>query len=136
MGDIENKKKYIQINNKRAFLTGDIGYFNKKKQLFIIGRNDTVVKISGYRIDLKDIERTSLKIPGVTDAKAILKSYQDLKYINLFIQTNNNKLQKIFRKNLSELLPDYSMPKKIFFLKKFPKTLNGKIDLKRLSLNY
>jgi acyl-coenzyme A synthetase/AMP-(fatty) acid ligase len=136
IGDIENKKKYIQINNERAFLTGDIGYFNRKKQLFIVGRNDTVVKISGYRIDLKDIEKTSLKIPTVSDAKAILKSYQDLKYINLFIQTNNNRLQKNFRKNLSELLPDYSMPKKIFFLKKFPKTLNDKIDLKKLSLNY
>ena len=133
VGDIRQNKKYIKINGERSFLTGDIGYFNKKKQLFIIGRNDTIVKISGYRIDLKDIEKTSLKVSTVTNAKAILNTYQSLKYINLFIETNNNKLKKYFKNNLSKLLPDYSMPKKIFFLKKFPKTINGKIDLKKLS---
>ena len=56
IGDIQNQKNYVNIKNKKAFLTGDIGYFDKNKYLHIVGRKDNTLKISGFRVDSKEIE--------------------------------------------------------------------------------
>ena len=58
---IKPKKLHKKKKNKRGFLTGDFGYFDKENKLHILGRKDSTVKISGYRVDLKEIENTIIK---------------------------------------------------------------------------
>lgn len=134
LGNLNENKKYILFKNKKGFLTGDIGYFNNKGNLFIVGRNDSTVKIAGYRINLKEIENITNKLKDVKDCKAIPVKKEKISYISLCLMaTNKNIINKVKRSLLNEL-PSYSMPKKILFFKNFPKNLNNKFDLKKLKL--
>ena len=57
LGHIKNKRNFIELNGKSSYLTGDIGYFDSKGYLYILGRKDNTVKISGYRVDTLEIQK-------------------------------------------------------------------------------
>ncbi len=132
VGNIKENNKYIIHKNKRGFLTGDFGYFDKNKNLYLIGRKDTTVKVSGYRVDLKEIETISNNMEDVEDSKVLFIKDKEFNYIAIFILIKKKSIKKKFKYLLSQELPNYAMPKKIFFFKSFPKNFNGKVDIKKL----
>lgn len=134
IGSINENKKYIFFEKKRGFLTGDIGYFDKNKNLFIVGRNDNTVKIAGYRVDLKEIENISNKLKEVNESRAIIVKKEKFKYLTLCITAKNRNVVTKIKNKLLDELPSYSIPKKIIFFKSFPKNTNNKIDIKRLNI--
>ena len=132
IGDIKNKKNYIYNNGVRGFLTGDIGYFDLKRRLHIIGRSDTTIKISGYRVDLKEIENITLENSQVVDCRAFVIKKKIFKTLVLCILTTKKMDKKNIKSYLGKKLPSYAIPKFIFFFKKFPKNKNFKVDINRL----
>lgn len=73
-----NKFKVIQLASgkiKRMYETGDIVCQNtKNKEFFFKGRKDAQVKISGYRVELTEIEAHILQHPLVIQASVIYHS--------------------------------------------------------------
>ena len=132
VGNIKENNKYIIHKNKRGFLTGDFGYFDKNKNLYLIGRKDTTVKVSGYRVDLKEIETISNNMEDVEDSKVLFIKDKEFNYIAIFILIKKKSIKKKFKYLLSQELPNYAMPKKFLFFKSFPKNFNGKVDIKKL----
>jgi len=130
------KKMLIKINKKNYFNTGDIGYFNSKKKLFILGRLDNDIKIQGYRINQKEIEQISETFENIflcaTFKKNITPEFSEL---HMLVQLKKSTKLDIFKfKNyLREKIPFYKIPKKIIITKKIPLNTNGKID--RLNIN-
>ena len=119
----ETSNKFKNIKNINSYNTGDIGY-RKKNLIFIKGRNDTQIKIRGYRVDLAEIENIS-------------RSYKDILFTFCFI--NKDKLILVYNsdkgeqtKNLYNFLKKnfspYMIPNKIIFIKKIPFNKNGKVD--------
>ncbi|MCG5213631.1 AMP-binding protein [Streptosporangium sp. KLBMP 9127] len=53
------------------FHTGDCAYADEDGYLFYIGRNDDVIKSSGYRISPGEVERACTLHPGVAEAAVI-----------------------------------------------------------------
>lgn len=133
IGNILNQKNYIKRKNKRGFLTGDLGYFDKENKLHILGRKDSTVKISGYRVDLKEIENTILNLTEVADCKAFIIK-KKIESIILCILTQKKISINTIKYFLKERLPSYAIPKFIFFFKKFPKNKNFKIDTNKLKI--
>lgn len=132
IGNEKNEKNYIYKNNKRGFLTGDIGYFDQNHKLHIIGRSDSVIKISGYRVDLKEIESIALEIPAIIDCKVLIFEKNLIKILILCVLTKKKLKIENVKAALKKKLPPYAVPKFIIFLKKFPKNKNFKIDVKKL----
>ena len=133
---VETKKKYFIFDGKPAFKTGDIGYRDKNNNFYILGRNDNLVKIHGYRIDLNEIEKTISYLPNVyTTSVFVNKISSD--HNELWAATELEKKDKklnIFeiKKKLRKLLPNYMVPKRLFTIPKIPLTSNGKLDKKKL----
>ena len=50
------KDKFVMIENKRCYLTGDIGFINKDGMIVFKGRRDRQVQIHGIRVELQEIE--------------------------------------------------------------------------------
>ncbi len=125
------KKMLIKIKNKIYFNTGDIGYFNHKKQLFILGRLDNDIKIQGYRINQKEIEQIAEKYSNIflcaTFKKKITSEFSEL---HMLVQLKKTKKLDIFKfkNSLRQKLPFYKIPKKIILIKKIPLNSNGKLD--------
>ena len=132
IGDKKNMKNYFFYKKNPAYLTGDLGYFDKKKMLHIIGRKDNTVKISGYRIDAKEIENFTNEINKVNNSIIITPELYGLKTLCLAVEINGKISKYLILNKLKKNLPSYSLPKKIIFYKKFPLNINHKINKKKI----
>ena len=134
IGNIKNSKNYFKYNSKRAYLTGDLGYLDKKNYLHIIGRKDNTIKISGYRIDTLEIESFVNMNFDVTNSCLLKTSIFNINILCLAIETNKKINHEKIINFLKKKLPNYSLPKKIISLKKFPLNQNNKIDRNKIKL--
>ena len=124
--------KFGKLN---SFYTSD--YALKYKGVIICrGRNDKMIKIRGYRVDMSDVESNIRNIKYVNQCVIFEKNKKN--YENLMcgaIETNENKVSNI-RNYLLKKLPSYMIPKQIILFKKFPTNSNGKIDRKKIKNSF
>ena len=125
---------FFEYRGLRAYKTGDLGCF-RDSLLFFEGRIDEQIKLSGYRIELGDVEANLRALPSVRDAAVVpvIKSgaAQSLTaFVTLLArnETSDFKLAHNLRSQLGERLPAYMLPRKFIFLDTFPMTANGKVD--------
>jgi D-alanine--poly(phosphoribitol) ligase subunit 1 len=127
-------RAFFDYRGVRAYKTGDLGRFHDSL-LFFDGRIDEQIKLSGYRIELGDVEANLRELPTVHDAIVIpvLKS-GTAQSLTAFVrlaarnETSDFKLAHNLRSQLGERLPAYMLPRKFVFLNAFPMTANGKVD--------
>jgi D-alanine--poly(phosphoribitol) ligase subunit 1 len=127
-------RAFFEYCGLRAYKTGDLGCF-RDNLLFFEGRVDEQIKLSGYRIELGDVEANLRALPIVRDAVVVpvIKSgaAQSLTaFVTLLArnETSDFKLAHNLRSQLGERLPLYMLPRKFIFLDTFPMTANGKVD--------
>jgi D-alanine--poly(phosphoribitol) ligase subunit 1 len=101
---------------------------------------DSQVKISGYRIELGDVEANLLALPSVRDAVVIpvtkngaTQSLAAFVVLSGRSESSHFELTQALRRQLGERLPAYMLPRKFIFLDAFPLTANGKVDRARLA---
>jgi D-alanine--poly(phosphoribitol) ligase subunit 1 len=130
---------FFEHCGRRAYRTGDQGRF-RGDLLFFEGRMDSQLKLSGYRIELGDVEANLLALPSVSDAVVtpVIKNgaAQSLAaFVVLSSQTEAShfELTQSLRRQLAERLPVYMLPRKFVFRDSFPLTTNGKVDRARLA---
>ena len=125
---------FFQYRGQPAYRTGDLGRF-RDNLLFFEGRMDEQIKLSGYRIELGDVEanlralatvRDAVVLPVIKDGAA--KSLAAFVLLAVRSETSHFNLSHGIRTQLSERLPAYMLPRKFIFLNAFPITANGKID--------
>ena len=57
---------------QRLYRAGDYGRWRPDGKLEFLGRRDSQVKISGFRIEIGEIENTLLRVPGVRDGAVVV----------------------------------------------------------------
>src|SRR5437879_3316621 len=62
---------------QRLYRSGDYGRWLPEGKLEFLGRRDTQVKISGFRIEIGEIENTLLRVPGVRDGAVVVSERAD-----------------------------------------------------------
>lgn len=135
-----NEEKFIQIDSVRAFKTGDHGYL-ENNMLFFSGRNDDLVKLHGYRIELNEINATILKIDFIQNSATIaLRRGGEVKKIVSLIQLKSDGDKSSAKSQiidfLSAHLPSYMIPSDFKFVDDIPLNQNGKADKKLLTEMY
>ena len=127
-------RAFFEYRGLRAYKTGDLGRF-RDSLLFFEGRSDEQIKLSGYRIELGDVEANLRALPSVRDAVVIpvIKNgaAQSLTGFVMLLARNEMsdfKLAHDLRGQLGDRLPAYMLPRKFIFLDTFPMTANGKVD--------
>jgi D-alanine--poly(phosphoribitol) ligase subunit 1 len=125
---------FFEHRGLRAYKTGDLGCF-RDSLLFFEGRIDEQIKLSGYRIELGDVEANLRALPTVRDAVVVpVKKSGVAQSLTAFVtllsrnETSDFKLAHNLRSQLGERLPAYMLPRKFIFLDTFPMTANGKVD--------
>jgi amino acid adenylation domain-containing protein len=131
----ETSKRFlnIDINGKaiRAYRTGDLVSEDSNGQLHYSGRVDSQVKISGYRIELTEIEAAILKQESVTDAAVGVAESNSQKRLVAFIVSSKHDISNI-KLALESTLPAYMLPTRYELLEKLLTTPSGKIDRKSM----
>jgi D-alanine--poly(phosphoribitol) ligase subunit 1 len=130
---------FFQLRDERAYRTGDWGR-QRDGLIFFEGRMDNQVKVSGYRIELGDLEANLRALPGIADA-VVLPVGEGTRVDSLaaFVIQSANEGGSDFERAarlktaLAQRLPAYMVPRKFHFIEAFPMTANGKADRRALA---
>ncbi len=109
----KTKKHFIQNPHTKEFLydTGDLGAYNPKGYVEFYGREDHQIKVSGFRVELGEIENSlnthsdiSKSIVMLLDDNNPDKSKQILV---AYVKTNNTIDENKIKEYLRDYIPDY-----------------------------
>ncbi len=127
--DESNEKSW----RKGYFHTGDTAYFDEHGNIKYIGRNDDVIKSSGYRIGPFEVESVLLEHPSVLEV-AVTGVPDPKRGFNVKATIVLNKGFKPSEELILELqnfvktnTAPYKYPRVIEFVDNLPKTISGKI---------
>lgn len=126
------------LQRPAAVWSGDQVRRDADGDLFYIGRLDEMLKCSGIRISPTEIEQQFYGlITDVTDAAAIAVplANADNAVLLVFSSALRQDCAAIMAA-LKQALPVYMQPKAVLQLEQLPKTVNGKLDRKQLSITY
>jgi acetyl-CoA synthetase len=115
------------------YQTGDSARKDKDGYVWIIGRMDDVIKVSGYRLGTAEVESALVSHPDVTEAAAIglphdIKGNAIHAYVILKAGVEkSDKLGEELRNHVSHEIGPIAKPESITFVDSLPKTRSGKI---------
>ncbi|NJL53670.1 MAG: AMP-binding protein [Hydrococcus sp. SU_1_0] len=119
----------------KLYKTGDLARYLGNSKIEYLGRIDNQVKISGFRIEIGEIETVILEYPGVqATAVAVQENSSGYKRLVGYLvnQPNANVEHEALRRFLQQKLPAHMVPFGFMNLNALPLTPNGKIDPKAL----
>ncbi len=121
-------------NMGTVYKTGDLAKWMPNGEIRFVGRNDTQVKLRGYRIELSEIEAQLRRLEGISETAVILKKNlnQD-DSIWAFVVLSKTYTHEELSDALAKKIPYYMIPSQFVTLPKLPMTTNGKIDKKILA---
>lgn len=129
---------YDDEANREAFVgdfyyTGDKAYVDEDGYFWFVGRDDDVIKSSGYRIGPFEVESALMEHPAVKEA-AVVGSPDVIRgmIVKAFIVlkdgfTPSEKLIKDIQNFVKKTTAPYKYPRAIEFVEDLPKTISGKI---------
>ncbi len=130
--EAKTREKFIRLGDKIYYLTGDYAYLGDDGNYYFLGRKDNQIKHYGYRIELEEIE---LVLSDLADIEEVACIYdENRKEILAIINTDLSETE--LRTQVSRILPKYKQPKKLLKSDNLPRTINGKIDRKKLKERY
>ncbi len=122
-----NNSKFIKLNNKKVFVTGDICKITKGKYYFL-NRKDRQIKLFGNRIELNEIDCVIGEIFKIISYSVVLNN-NIITFIERYADHKKIKIK------LLKHIPEYMMPKRFITVSNWPRNKNFKIDEKKLLLN-
>ena len=129
---IENywKKDYSENKSDDWLKTGDLGRFDEDGFLYILGRVDDLINISGEKVYPQEIERIVKVLSGIDEVVAIPMKHKSFgEVVKLFVKKSVNSeitssdILTYCIKNMER----FKVPAKIEFVEDFPRTDYGKI---------
>ncbi|MGE5431304.1 MAG: amino acid adenylation domain-containing protein, partial [Syntrophomonadaceae bacterium] len=123
---------FSSLPGMRLYRTGDKVKLLKDGNIEFMGRLDEQVKLHGYRIEPGEIEAVLKLHPGIKEA-LVLKHNAEEKLAAYLVPRNEHTPDiKEIREFLEKKVPAYMVPAIFMSIEKFPLTVNGKIDRKKL----
>ncbi|MGW8315948.1 MAG: AMP-binding protein, partial [Bacteroidales bacterium] len=127
------EKYWKQYQKQGWYLTGDSAKMDEDGYTWIIGRNDDVLKVSGYRLGSAEIESALVSHPAVTEAAAIGlpdKLKGNIIHTTVILKEGFNASEQLaneLKHHVDSEIGPIARPAFVVFADKLPKTRSGKI---------
>jgi amino acid adenylation domain-containing protein len=121
--------------SRRLYRTGDLAVRLANGTIQVLGRQDTQIKMRGFRIELEEIETKLRGADGVAAAAVALKTRKngDAQLVAYLVPDTGATVDPaVVADRLRQELPDYMVPKGWVMLASLPQTANAKLDRKAL----
>jgi acetyl-CoA synthetase len=132
-GDDERFKKQYWTELKGYYFAGDGARFDKDGYLWVVGRIDDVLNVSGHRIGTAEVESAIVSFTGVAEA-AVVGRPDEMKGQALvcFVTLKNgvtatSELKEAIRAHVAREIGSLARPDDVRFAAGLPKTRSGKI---------
>ena len=116
---------------QRLYRTGDRAKRLHDGTVQLLGRNDTQIKLRGFRIELEEVEAILRRCPGVRAAAASLTTTAngEARLVGYFVPTAESSVTPAqLAGHVAAHLPDYMVPSLWVGLDALPMTPNRKLD--------
>jgi amino acid adenylation domain-containing protein len=127
-------EKFEMLDGVRWFRTGDI-VEQHKGVWFCKGRIDSQIKISGYRVELMDVEVNIKRLSGVEEAVCFLSNRNDHPQLVAVLLPRPGAAEldaAALKSSLAQALPPYMIPSRFHVAAEMPVNQNGKIDRRQV----
>jgi len=135
MGYYRDPEMTQSVYHNHVYYTGDIAWRDEDGYYWFVGRNDDVIKSSGYRIGPFEVESALMTHPAVVEC-AITGVPDEIRgqvvkaTIILSSEYKNQagpELVKEIQEHVKHVTAPYKYPRIIEFVEELPKTISGKI---------
>lgn len=119
------------------FIGGDLAKRDEDGYIWFAGRNDDVMNAFGYRVSPQEVESVLLRHPAVAEAGvAEVKVREDVSIIVAFIvpAEGSGRDPAAILDHAALHLARYKLPREVVFVDALPRTANGKVIRRQLSL--
>ncbi|OBJ31568.1 non-ribosomal peptide synthetase [Mycobacterium colombiense] len=123
-------ERFVEHDGRIWYRTGDLVRYWPDGTLEFVGRADHRVKISGYRVELGEIETALRRVPGVRTAVAALiavSGESDVLAAQVCSDDTTLTAERI-RQRLGDLVPAHMVPRHITVVERIGFTDAGKLD--------
>ncbi len=135
---LNNEQENGKAFQNGFYYTGDKAYRDEEGYFWFVGRDDDVIKSSGYRIGPFEVESALLEHPGVQES-AVIGVPDNIRgmIVKAFIVLHDgvvpsDELIKELQDHVKRTTAPYKYPRAIEFVEELPKTIGGKIKRKEL----
>ena len=128
-----NPKKNAESFRNGYYHTGDMAWKDEQGYVWFVGRNDDVIKSSGYRIGPFEVESALMEHPAVleTAVTAVPDPVRGNIVKATIVLTKgylpSDKLVKELQDHVKKVTAPYKYPRMVEFVDELPKTTSGKI---------
>ncbi|WP_209631222.1 AMP-binding protein [Methanofollis sp. W23] len=137
---LDNPEANAESFQNGFYYTGDRAYYDDDGYYWFVGRNDDVIKSSGYRIGPFEVESALMEHPAVKEC-AVVGSPDLIRgmIVKAFVILNegfesSDVLVKELQRHVKKTTAPYKYPRAIEFVDDLPKTISGKIKRKELKM--
>ncbi|MBA3977043.1 MAG: acetate--CoA ligase [Nitrosopumilus sp.] len=131
--DDERYKKTYWEKAPNRYFAGDFAYVDKDGYIWILGRSDDILKVSGHRLGTIEIESAFVSHQSVAEA-AVTSKNDEIKgeTIIAFLVlksgfVSSEQLNREMNEHIRNTIGPIAVAEKIYFVNKLPKTRSGKI---------
>lgn len=130
-------ERFVELDGRRWYRTGDLARYWPDGTVEFVGRADHRIKISGYRVELGEVEAAVRRLPGVRIAVAALLSGSggssggsEVLAAAVCAETSGDAgpTPEGIRDALTDVLPAHMIPRHILLVDSIAFTDAGKID--------
>lgn len=123
-------ERFVEYAGRRWYRTGDLVRYRPDGTLEFVGRADHRVKISGYRVELGDVESALRRVPRIVAAvAAVTKAAGDRDVLAALVQPTDSELTATdVTTTMADFVAPHMIPQRIVFTDRIPYTVGGKID--------
>ena len=124
---------YFERFGKETYLVGDAARVDADGYIWVIGRIDDVVNVSGHRLSTAEVESAIVAHPDVAEAAVIGQHDEDSGQAIVAFVTLQGELHGDqatidgIRETVAERIGKFARPKRIIWADDLPKTRSGKI---------
>jgi non-ribosomal peptide synthetase component F len=118
-----------------VYHTGDVGQLSVDGCLTHLGRNDSRIKVRGFRVNIGEVEATITAHPEIRQATVVANEdgFGDARVVAYFVaKSDSPPATSTLRQFLAKTLPDYMIPSCFVALNELPLTAAGKVDRRAL----
>ncbi|WP_431974319.1 amino acid adenylation domain-containing protein [Micromonospora haikouensis] len=117
---------YAAESGARLYRTGDLVRLLPDGGVVFLGRRDDQVKVSGFRVELGEVERVLGDCPGVGEGAVLAVADADAVELVAVLTgpADPGEVREFLRANL----PAYMVPARCHRVRRLPTTNNGKVD--------
>ncbi|GAA0811319.1 alpha/beta fold hydrolase [Spirilliplanes yamanashiensis] len=121
-----------RFDGPTVYRMGDLGRFDERGVLHLLGRRDSAVKIRGYLVEPAEVEAALLAVPAIAEAVVVaVRDGAEPVRLAAYVAphpTAGTPAPATLRRFLRERLPSWMVPAAIVVLPSLPRNERGKVD--------